>query len=78
MRHLMLFEAFIKQMGEEMTPEEFKKLKKGQEVKYRGTAYIIEKPGPTSIELKSKDKGNVINVNLGMFIQFGAITTPDK
>ena len=74
----MLFEAFIKQQGKEMTPEEFKNLKKGQEVKYRGTSYTITKPGPASIELKSNDSDNVINVNLGMFIQFGAITTPDK
>ena len=78
MKHLMVFEAFIKNMGDEMTPEDFKKLKHGQEVKYRGGSYTVTKPGDVSIELKSNDKGNLINVNLGMFIKFGAITTPDK
>lgn len=74
MKHLHLFEGFLKHYGEKITIEEFKALKPGQHVKYLGTDFEILKTGDVLVLVD--ENGNQVNVNYNMFNQRGAILEP--
>jgi len=61
-----IVEELTKKYGAVITLENFKKLKKGQRVLYKGKPYTIEKPGEHSITLVSED-GKTKNINYNMF-----------
>lgn len=71
MKHLQLFENWIKKYGEKITLEDFKALQPGQHVKYIGIDFEIVKAGDVLV-LKDED-GNESKVNFNMFNQRGAI-----
>lgn len=70
MKNLLLFEDFEKGYGEKITPEQFKNIVIGSEVKYLGSKYKVEKNDGFVLVLKS-ESGKLINVNLAMFIHGG-------
>lgn len=73
MKYLLLFEGFVKKYGETISRADFKNLKKGQEVMYMGTPYVIEEPDENVLKLKNSSSGAIIDVNYSMFNQKGAI-----
>lgn len=72
MKHVELFEAFVKGYGEKITPEQFKKIKRKSTVLYLGTPYTVVKNDEVVLHLKS-ESGHEKTVNLGMFNRAGAI-----
>lgn len=73
MKHIELFEGFVKKYGEKITLEQFKKIKKKTKIVYLGTPYTVVKNDDSVLHLKS-ESGHEKTVNLGMFNHGGAIT----
>ena len=61
-----IVESITKKYGATISLENFKKLKKGQKVVYKGTPYTIEKLGEHTITLTSED-GKTKTINYNMF-----------
>lgn len=61
-----IVESITKKYGAKISLENFKKLKKGQKVVYKGDPYIIKEPGEHTITLTSED-GKTKNINYNMF-----------
>lgn len=71
MKHIQLFEGWLKKYGEKIKLEDFKALEPGQHVKYLGTDFEIVKNG--DILVLKDEEGNETKVNYNMFNQRGAI-----
>lgn len=77
MKHLILFEEFAKNYGKAIKIEDFKNIKKGSTVLYKGSEYdVIESTG-SILKLKN-ERGQMISVNFNMFNQGGAIRKEDS
>ncbi len=76
MKHLQLYENWVKKYGEKISQEAFKALEIGQQVKYIGTSYKIVKTGDVLV-LKD-EAGKEVKVNYNMFNQKGAIIVDNK
>lgn len=74
MKHIQLFEGFLKHYGQKMSLADFKALKPGQRVNYLGAGFEVVEPG--DVLLLVDDEGNKIRVNFNMFNQKGAIPQP--
>ena len=74
MKHIQLFEDFVKNYGQKISHEEFEKLEPGQTVLYMGAQYEVVKNNKVTIVLKSVKRGDTVNVNYSMFNHGGAIT----
>lgn len=68
MKHMPTYEKFKKTIKDKITPDQFKKLKKGTKVVYMGDTYKVIDNDGYIIKLKDSD-GKVIGVNLGQFNQ---------
>ena len=73
MKHIKLFEEFVKAYGEKIDSKYFKKLKKGKRVLYYGAEYIIVDNDGFVLKLED-ERGKRVSVNLSMFNDKGAIT----
>jgi len=76
MKHIKLFEEFVneafkKEYGQKLTLAQFKELKPGSEVLYRGAKFEIEENNGVTLVLKG-EKGN-LSVNFSMFNEGGAL-----
>lgn len=69
----MLFEDFKKNYGKQIPLEDFKNIKKGSSVLYKGGKYTVEDTNGVTLKLKSST-GQVVSVNYSMFNQGGAIS----
>ena len=78
MKHVQLFEDFIKGYGEEITMGDFKNLKKTSKkrkhtIMYDGSEYEVLDADGVVATLKNIDTGKKVVVNKRMFMQSGAI-----
>lgn len=73
MKHLPLFEDFVKKYGDKMSQDDFEKLPEGSEVLYKGARYKVEKNNGATIVIRPLKGGNPTMVNLNQFIHGGAI-----
>lgn len=64
MKHFMLFEDFSKK--EDLSLEDFKNIKAGSSVLYKGAKYEVVESTGTILKLKS-EKGQISTVNYNMF-----------
>jgi predicted kinase len=81
MKYVKLFEDFVKNYGEKISPSEFKKLtklKKGQKVLYYGQEHEVLDSDGTVARLRNTDSGETTTVNLAMFNQKGAIVENEE
>lgn len=81
MKHVKLFEDFIKKYGEKISQKEFKgltKLKKKQKVLYYGQQHeVIDSDGFVA-RLRNMQSGETTTVNIAMFNQKGAIVENEE
>ena len=78
MKHIPLFEEFVKNYGQKMTTEEFEKIGVGQTVLYKGTKFNVEENTGVTLVLKPLNGGGPMMVNLNQFIFGGAITESEE
>jgi len=74
MKHIQLFEDFIKNYGQKISHEEFEKLEPGKMVLYMGAQYEVIKNNKVTIVIKSPKRGDTLSINYSMFNHGGAIT----
>ena len=74
MKHIQLFEDFVKKYGQKIDKKTFFALENGKEVLYLGSRCTVTDSDGFIVTLKSIDSGKVFRVNLSMFNQKGAIT----
>jgi len=70
-------ESYKKDYGQKMTHEEFKSLKKGDKLLYRGMRWTVETPGEHAHKLTNA-QGNTKLINFKMFNDGAAITEAKK
>lgn len=74
MKHLKTFQLFQESiLVEAVSMEEFKALKKGQEVYYMGSKYTVEDADGYTADLKSAETGKTMKVNFSMFSKSGKV-----
>lgn len=73
MKHIQLFEEFIKNYGEKMDQTAFEELPVGAKVLYKGTQFEVEKNNGATIVIRPVKGGSPTMVNLNQFNQGGAI-----
>jgi len=78
MKHIPLFEEFVKNYGQKMTTDEFEKIGVGQTVLYKGTKFEVEENTGVTLVLKPLSGSGTQMVNLNQFIQGGAITESEE
>jgi hypothetical protein len=78
MKHIPLFEEFVKNYGQKMTTDEFEKIGVGQTVLYKGTKFEVEENTGVTLVLKPLSGSGTQMVNLSQFIQGGAITESEE
>jgi len=74
MKHIQLFEDFVKNYGQKISHEEFEKLEPGKMVLYMGAQYEVIKNNKVTIVIKSPKRGDTLSINYSMFNHGGAIT----
>jgi len=72
LKHLLLFENFIKKYDQKITVQEFENIKKGSTVLYMGGRFTVEDNLKSVLKLKNED-GETFTVNYNMFNSKGAI-----
>jgi hypothetical protein len=78
MKHVLLFEGWVKKYFEPISMDKFKKLAVGDIVLYGGGQFEITDNNGAVLKLKDvEDEKNVRMVNYNMFNERGAITTQD-
>ena len=75
MKHVLIYEDFIKSYDDRISLEDFKKIQKGDIVVYRGQRCEVEESGDVLV-CKVINSDKTIRVNYNMFNTGGAI--PDK
>jgi hypothetical protein len=78
MKHIPLFEEFVKNYGQKMTTDEFEKIGVGQTVLYIGTRFEVEENTGVTLVLKPLSGSGTVMVNLSQFNQSGAITESEE
>jgi len=73
MKHLQTYEGFKKSYGQKVTPEEFKKIKKGSKILYMGDTYKVKDNDGYIIKIQNIDSKRIIGINLGQFNKGGMI-----
>lgn len=69
----MLFEAFVKKMGQKIDKKDFKNLKKGTKVLYMGFEHEVIDSDGIILKLKDTQSGKLYDVNYNMFNKAGVI-----
>lgn len=81
MKHVQLFEDFIKNYGDKISQQDFKKLtklKKKQKVLYYGQEHEVLDSDGIIARLRNTQSGETTTVNLSMFNQKGAIVENEE
>jgi hypothetical protein len=78
MKHLVLFEGFIKKYMEKIPLKEFEAIEKGSKVLYMGSPCEVLDNNGAVLKLKNVNSGETSMVNYNMFNHGGAITTDNE
>lgn len=73
MKHLKLYESFIKSYGGKYSPDDFAKIEVGSKLLYKGGRYTVDSNNGVTISIKDERGGVPIMLNLAQFNHGGAI-----
>ena len=73
MKHIELYESFVKSYGGKYSPEDFAKVAVGTEILYKGGRYTVDSNNGVTMSIKDKRGGVPIMLNLAMFNHGAAI-----
>ncbi len=74
MKHIQLFEDFIKNYGEDISHKEFENIEPGSKILYMGGQYEVVQNNRVTIVIKNPKTGDTKSINYSMFNHGGALT----